>query len=377
MCRDMARTVNNAPADRVSSQIRIDVRTASARYPIEIAAGATGTLADLLDECGAPARRFIVSTAPVWERHGETVSTVTGEEPILLPDGERYKSIATVMRIYEALIRASADRASCLVAFGGGVVGDVTGFAAATYLRGVPVVQVPTTLLAQVDSAIGGKTGVNHPLGKNLIGAYHQPKAVLIDPLLLSTLPRREFRAGLYEVIKYGIIASRTLFDRIAQELPKLFARETDALIPIIAESCRIKADVVGGDERESGPRRALNFGHTAGHALEAVTKYRRFRHGEAVAYGMLAAAELAVRRKALSTVERDELATLITQMGPLPPIADLPASELIQSMGRDKKVVAGRLHFVLPTSIGSTAVVTDVTTEELSAALIAVGVRS
>jgi 3-dehydroquinate synthase len=368
---DPAATGSPAPAP-----IRIDVRTASAVYPIEIAAGAAARLPALLEALRAPARRFVVSTPPVWASHAETFSGLTGEEPILLPDGERHKTLGTVSRIYDALVRASADRATCLLAIGGGVVGDVAGFAAATYLRGVPVVQVPTTLLAQVDSGVGGKTGVNHPLGKNLIGAYHQPLAVVVDPLLLGTLPRREFRAGLYEVIKYGVIASRPLFERIAGELPKLFAREPDALLPVIAESCRIKAEVVGADEREAGPRRALNFGHTAGHALEAITKYRRFRHGEAVAYGMLVAAELGVRRQTLRTADRDAVAALIAKMGPLPPIADLSAADLLQAVGRDKKVIAGTLHFVLPTDIGSTTVVTDVTEEELAAAMVAIGVR-
>jgi 3-dehydroquinate synthase len=231
--------------DGVVDPVRIQVRTASATYPVEIAAGAAVALPRLLDEIRAPARRFVVSTAPVWGHHSDAVASLSAEEPILLPDGERYKNTATVMRIYDALIRANADRATCLIALGGGVVGDVAGFAAATYLRGVPVVQIPTTLLAQVDSAIGGKTGVNHPLGKNLIGSYHQPLAVLVDPLLLTTLPRREFRAGLYEVIKYGIIASRPLFDRITHELAKLFARDPLSLVPVIAESCRIKAEVV------------------------------------------------------------------------------------------------------------------------------------
>ena len=374
----MPNVLNGGPhaGGGVVDPVRIQVRAASATYPVEIAAGATAALPRLLDEIRAPARRFVVSTAPVWGHHSEAVASLSTEEPILLPDGERYKNAATVMRIYDALIRANADRATCLVALGGGVVGDVAGFAAATYLRGVPVVQVPTTLLAQVDSAIGGKTGVNHPLGKNLIGSYHQPLAVLIDPLLLATLPRREFRAGLYEVIKYGIIASRPLFDRITQELAKLFARDSMSLVPVIAESCRIKAEVVSEDERESGPRRALNFGHTAGHALEAVTKYRRFRHGEAVAYGMLVAAELGVKRGTFAASDRDALATLIAQMGPLPPTGDLSAAELMQAMGRDKKVVAGKLHFVLPTGIGSTRVVTDVTSEEISEALAAIGVR-
>ena len=202
----------------------------------------------------APARRFIVSSPPIWRLHGAAFEELTSEEPILIPDGERHKQLATVGRIYDALIRAGADRATTIIAVGGGVVGDVAGFAAATYLRGVPVVHVPTTLLAQVDSAIGGKVGVNHPLGKNLIGAFHQPLAVVVDPELLATLPRREFRAGLYEVVKYGVIASRPLFDRLSPDLPSIFKREPALLAAIIAESCQIKATVVSADEREAGP---------------------------------------------------------------------------------------------------------------------------
>ena len=235
---------------------------------------------------------------------------------------------------------------------------------------------MPTTLLAQVDSAVGGKTGVNHPLGKNLIGAFHQPSAVVVDPELLETLPRREFRAGLYEVVKYGVIASPALFARIDAELPgALRARCTGAdaghrgVLPI-------KADVVASDERESGPRRVLNFGHTAGHALEAVTKYRRFRHGEAVAYGMLTAAELARARGVLPAADRDALGALIMKMGPLPPVGDLDAGPVIEAIGRDKKVVDGTLHFVLPTAIGATTIATDVTSVELRDALRVVGLR-
>jgi 3-dehydroquinate synthase len=355
---------------------RIDVQAASARYPVEIQPGTATRIAALLDRVSAPKRRFIVSSTTVWRLHGNAVARAVEDDPILIADGERYKTLQTVGRIYDGLIRANADRATTLIALGGGVVGDIAGFAAATYLRGVPVVQVPTTLLAQVDSAIGGKVGVNHQLGKNLIGAFHQPLAVVVDPLLLATLPRREFRAGLYEVVKYGVIVSRSLFERVDAELPSIFAREPAALMPIISESCQIKATIVGQDERETGPRRALNFGHTAGHALEAVTKYRRFRHGEAVAYGMLIAADLAVRRGAMPTADRQALASLITRMGPLPPLGDLPAAQVIEAMGRDKKVVAGRLHFVLPTSLGSTEVVTDVTTKELRAALAAAGLR-
>ena len=356
---------------------RIEVRAGSGRYPIEIAPGIAGRLADVLDAAGTPRRRFIVSTSIVWRLHGEQFFGISHDDPILIPDGERHKHLGTVGRIYDSLIRAAADRASTIVAIGGGVTGDIAGFAAATYLRGVPVVQVPTTLLAQVDSAVGGKVGVNHPMGKNLIGAFHAPAAVAIDPALLSTLPRREFRAGLYEVVKYGVIASADLFGRVAVDLRAIFARDPEKLVPIVADSCRIKASVVEQDERESGVRRTLNFGHTAGHALEAVTKYRRFRHGEAIAYGMLVAAELAVRRDLFPSADRDALAALITQMGPLPPIADLSAAQVVEAVGRDKKVVAGQLHYVLPTAIGATTIVTDVTPEELAAALIATGLRT
>jgi 3-dehydroquinate synthase len=313
----------------------------------------------------------------VWRFHQSAFNGVTQHEPILIPDGERFKHLATVGRIYDALIRVGADRATSLIAIGGGVVGDVAGLAAATYLRGIPLVHVPTTLLAQVDSAIGGKVGVNHPLGKNLIGAFHQPLMVAVDPALLATLPRREFRAGLYEVVKYGMIASRSLFEKIVDGLPVLFAREPGLLVPVIAESCRIKAATVEADERESGPRRALNFGHTVGHALEAITKYRRFRHGEAVAYGMLAAGALAVARGALAESDLTALRMLITKMGPLPAVADLPASQALEAVTRDKKVIAGKLHFVLPTAIGQTITVADVTPEELTRAVEAIGLKS
>ena len=312
----------------------------------------------------------------MWRLHGPQLArAVAVAEPILVPDGERFKQLSTVSRIYDALVRASADRAATVITLGGGVIGDMAGFAAATYLRGIALVHVPTTLLAQVDSAIGGKVGVNHPLGKNLIGAFYQPHAVVIDPLILTTLPRREFRAGLYEVIKYGMTSSAPLFERVARDRKAIFARATGSLMPIISESCRIKGDVVAADEREAGPRRILNFGHTAGHALEAVTRYRRFRHGEAVGYGMLVAAELAKARGALAESDRQALAEVIASLGPLPPIADLSASALLEAMQHDKKIVAGRLHFVLPTGIGATAIVDDVQESELRSALRDVGV--
>ncbi len=359
--------------------VRIDVATPSRHYPVTIADGALGRVRRLLDDVKAPERRFIVSSPVVWRFHGPEVARALGssEAPILVADGERHKHLATVSRIYDALTRANADRETTLITFGGGVIGDMAGFAAATYLRGIPLVHVPTTLLAQVDAAIGGKVGVNHPLGKNLIGSFYQPHAVIVDPLVLATLPRREFRAGLYEVIKYGMTSSPTLFDRVRQQKREIFARTPEALLPLIAESCRIKAAVVASDEREGGPRRVLNFGHTAGHALEAVTKYRRYRHGEAVAYGMLVAAALGRTRGALAELDRQALAELIAGLGPLPPIADVPAGQILEAMKHDKKMVGGRLNFVLPIAVGATTIVDDVTDKELRSALKSVGFRN
>ena len=344
-------------------------------YTVEIGAGHLARLRALLDGAGVGRRRVVVSSPVVWKLHGEAVAAALPDAPVILvPDGERHKQLQTVSRIYDALVKQQIDRGAALVGLGGGVLGDVTGFAAATYLRGIDIVHVPTTLLAQVDSAIGGKVGVNHALGKNLIGAFHQPRLVVIDPLLVGTLPRREFRAGLYEVVKYGMTSSRSLFERVARSVKDLFKRDPDALQPVIAESCAIKADVVARDERESGPRRVLNFGHTAGHALEAITKYKRFRHGEAVGYGMLVAAEVGVGRGRLAASDRDELAALIRRLGPLPSIADLAIADMVEAMRRDKKVVDGRLHYVLATAIGEHAVVDDVSERELSDALTRVG---
>jgi 3-dehydroquinate synthase len=252
----------------------------------------------------------------------------------------------------------------------------MAGFVASSYLRGIGLVQVPTTLLAQVDSAIGGKVGVNHALGKNLIGAFYHPSLVAIDPALLETLPRREFRAGLYEVIKYGMTSSRSLFDRVSREIDAIFARKPDALLAIIGESCQIKASVVSADEKEAGPRRMLNFGHTAGHALEAVTKYKRFRHGEAIAYGMLVAAEIALARGLMPEADRQALGQIIMQLGPLPPVGDLSTKEVLEAVRRDKKIVNGTLHYVLCTEIGSWMTASDVTEDELGKSLKKIGLK-
>jgi 3-dehydroquinate synthase len=228
-----------------------------------------------------------------------------------------------------------------------------------------------------VDSSVGGKVGVNLAAGKNLVGAFHAPALVVCDPDVLATLPRREFRAGMYEVIKYGVIASRGLFDRVSANLDGLLAQDRQDLPEVIAECCRIKAAVVSEDEREAGPRRVLNFGHTVGHALESLTGYRRFRHGEAVAYGMLAAARLSAERGLLAAGDEARLQDVIRRLGRLPPVSDLRTSRALDYISRDKKVVRGRLHFVLARGIGATEIVADVTAAELSAAMRSIGLRA
>jgi 3-dehydroquinate synthase len=361
-----------------SSAVRVEVTAGSRPSTIWIGNGVSERLPELLDAHGVGARRFIVSSPIIWRLHGAHLQKALGRvEPILLPDGERFKNLQSVSRVYEALIKAGADRGSAIVAVGGGVIGDTAGFAAASFLRGITLAHVPTTLLAQVDSSIGGKVGVNHALGKNLIGAFHQPAVVVVDPQLLKTLPRREFRSGLYEVVKYGMIASRSLFDRLAGNVKAVFAHDPDMLVPAIEESCRIKADVVSKDERESGLRRILNYGHTVGHALEAVTKYRRFRHGEAIAFGMLAAADLAAARGALAERARQALADLIAALGPLPSVADISNADVLEAVRRDKKVVNGRLHFVIAIEIGATMTIDDVTEDELRAVLARIGLKN
>jgi 3-dehydroquinate synthase len=352
------------------SPARIEVATGSHVSSILVGAGLVEQLGTLLDGHGVGRKRFIVSNPKVWRHHGALIQRTLPGDPILLPDGERHKTLASVSKVYDALIRGGADRGSTLVAVGGGVVGDTAGFAAASFLRGITLVHVPTTLLAQVDSAIGGKVGVNHALGKNLIGAFHQPALVVSDPTLLRTLPRREFRSGLYEVVKYGMIWSQGLFDLLSQRTKAIFAHDPSALVPAIVESAQIKAEVVSKDEREGGLRRILNYGHTVGHALEAVTSYRRFRHGEAIAHGMLAAADLAVARGAMQKADYDALAGLIKKLGALPSVADLSSAAVLEAVRRDKKVVHGKLHFVLATSIGQTATVDDVSEDEIRAAL-------
>jgi 3-dehydroquinate synthase len=355
--------------------LRIEITTPSRTYAVIVGTGTLGGLRAALDEAGLGPRLFAVSSPTVWGHWGEAFQEALPDAvPILAPDGERHKNLSTLARVYDALLHAGADRSAGLVTFGGGIIGDMGGFAAATYMRGLRLAHVPTTLLAQVDAAIGGKVGVNLAGGKNLVGAFYQPSAVVVDPAVLSTLPRREFRAGLYEVIKYGIACDAGLFERLGRDLLSITKRDAGVLAPVIAACCRIKGGIVAADERESGARRVLNFGHTVGHALEASTRYRRFLHGESVAYGMLAASRIAAARGVLPPADHAAVARIIAKLGPLPPLNDLSAGAQLEFIQRDKKVEDGRLHFVLPTAIGSSAVVTDVSEDELLAALREIG---
>jgi 3-dehydroquinate synthase len=282
--------------------------------------------------------------------------------PLALPPGERGKSLRTVERVYAAMAEASLDRRSLLVTVGGGVLGDLGGFAAATYLRGIDFVQAPTTLLAQVDASVGGKTGVDLPQGKNLVGAFHQPRAVIIDTATLRTLPARELRAGLAEVVKYGIIRDAAFFERVGALLPALLGRRADALTEVIRRSCEIKAEVVSADETEQGLRAVLNFGHTVGHALEAVTSYRRYKHGEAISIGMISAC-LVGERLGVTPPEVTARVEALLRAARLPVDypADLATDAVIAAMERDKKRVAGRHTFVLARRIGEVEIRGDV----------------
>jgi 3-dehydroquinate synthase len=357
---------------------RITVAAAGGPYSVLIGSDAIDGLGRELDRLKLGPRRILVSSQRVWDFHGPRFKKLGADRtPILIEDGERYKNLNTVARILDALVKAQADRATTLIAVGGGVIGDMVGFAAATFLRGVPIVHVPTTLLAQVDSAIGGKTGVNHPQGKNLIGSFYPPSLVIADPTVLETLPRREFRAGLYEVIKYGVIKEPPLLDRMRASVSAIFNRDVAAITPLVASSCRIKAEIVSADERETGLRRILNFGHTVGHALEAVTKYKQFRHGEAIGYGMLAALNIGVARGVTPKALYDEVESLIAQLGPLPSVSDVSAKDVFATIGRDKKVVNGTLHFIAASERGKTVELTDVTEKEFKAAVRKVGLRA
>ena len=304
---------------------------------------------------------FVLTTRDVWEFHGAKLAGRFPHQVLFHPGGEPNKRLSVIEELAERMMAAGADRSSLVIAFGGGIVNDGGGFLAAIFMRGIPVIQVPTTLLAQVDAAVGGKTGVNLVSGKNLIGAFHQPLAVLIDPDLLSSLPAREYRAGLFEIVKAGVIRSPELFQLMAERSQDVLAQRPEILDRIIDESVRIKAEVVTADERESDLRKILNFGHTIGHALEAETKYEQFLHGEAVCFGMEAAVRLAQLTGMLGATDAELMIRTFQLYGPIPSLEGIEARNLLARLAKDKKTIQGTVHFVLPDRIGNVKVVTGI----------------
>jgi 3-dehydroquinate synthase len=355
----------------------IRVATPSARYDVFTGSGLLDSLAPRIEKAAGklPRRVFVLTSPEIWSLWSETFLSSFREAKIdppitlFLAPGEQHKTMASVDRFTREMIRAGGDRGSLLLAFGGGIVGDVGGFVASIFMRGIPYIQVPTTFLAQVDSSVGGKVGVNLPEGKNLVGSFHHPRAVFADTGVLGTLSDRELRAGLMESIKAGIIRDRSLLRFMEENAEAILDRDPKALERVIAASIRMKADVVGRDERENGLRMILNFGHTVGHALEQVTRYKAMLHGEAVAWGMVAALSVGRRRGTLTAGQIDRLESLIYRYGPLPALK-LRARKIAAATGSDKKNVGGVRRFVLPLGIGDAGVVEDVTPAELESAV-------
>lgn len=348
--------------DSTAQGISLDVDLGDRSYPIHIGSGQMAA-ANIAQYIQGQKALIVTNTsiAPLYLQALQDELTGVQVDSVVLEDGERYKNLDTLNEIFTKLIECQHDRKTTLIALGGGVVGDMTGFAAACYQRGVPFIQMPTTLLAQVDSSVGGKTAVNHNLGKNMIGAFYQPRAVIIDTDTLSTLPDREFRAGLAEVIKYGLIADSAFFTWLEENKQALLARNNEALAYAIQRSCINKAEVVTADETEQGIRAILNLGHTFGHAIETFQQYRDWLHGEAVAAGMVMAAHLSVLAGTITPGDLQRATDLIADCGlPVQPPQNMTADDFLNLMVRDKKVLDGQLRLVLLDSIGSATVSAD-----------------
>jgi 3-dehydroquinate synthase len=351
---DVASSAENC--QRRNRMKKISVRAANGKYDVLCGRGALRELPRVASRIRPDGAVFVISSPRVWRHWGSRIEALLGSRrraTILIDDGETAKNLTTFERACRDLVRSGADRRALVVAVGGGVVGDVAGFVAASYARGIALVHVPTTVVAQVDSAVGGKTGVNLPEGKNLVGAFYPPMAVVADSGTLTSLPPREFRSGIYEIIKYGVIGDARLFQFLEEKLEKVLRRERPALTYVIERSIAQKARVVSEDEHESGLREILNFGHTFAHALESATGYRIFLHGEAVGWGMIAAARLAVEKEMLSPRDEERIARVIARVGPLPEWPSIPPAQMIAAMQADKKTRAGRLRFVLPERVG------------------------
>ena len=365
------RTLTIKTAPDITAQI-VPVELGPRSYPIYIGA-------DILTHLGTaftthcPSTRAVIITddnvAPLYAHAAQTSLNNANIENqlVTVAPGESSKCIAVVESLYDKLLDFNAERRDTIIALGGGVVGDLAGFAAATFKRGLPYVQVPTSLLAMVDSSIGGKTGINHPRGKNMIGAFHQPQFVLADIATLNTLPPRELGCGLAETVKHGVLRDADFFVHLEENIPKILNLDRNFMSDLVVTNCRIKADVVASDERESGLRGILNLGHTLGHALETVFVNHDFHHGEAVALGLVAAARLAAQKKLLDPKIPDQISELLAAFGlPTSVNSPLPAQQLYQAMRHDKKNIAGKIKFVLPTALGACTFADDLTEPEI-----------
>jgi 3-dehydroquinate synthase len=347
------------------------VNLADRKYPIIVGQGLLIDAGALLSGIGFNTAPMVISNAKVWRLHGarleKSLKKAFGPiEVIRIGDGERFKDHATLFKIYRAMFRAHANRRSWILAFGGGVIGDIAGYAAATFMRGISCVMVPTTLLAQVDSSVGGKVAINVQEGKNLIGAFHQPAAVLTDTAVLKTLAKRELASGLYEVIKSAAIRSEPLLRYLERKLPEILNCRPQEMEEIVVKTARIKADVVASDEEESGIRMILNYGHTIGHALETATNYKRFKHGEAVAWGMIAAIEYGEELKYARKDESARLVDLIRRVGPLPTLKGISLENLWRAMTLDKKFRSGDIRMVLLRRLGDPGIRSGIAPESL-----------
>ena len=357
------------------SLTRIPVCTSSRSYEVLVERGLLRAMSGALQEIIPPhCKAFLVTSDPILELWGDSLKaglSASGRsfEVLTMPDGESAKRIGTVEKLASRMTGLGADRRSVVIALGGGVVGDVGGFLASIFMRGVPVIQVPTTLVAQVDSAVGGKTGVNLLAGKNLIGTFHQPLAVLTDPQVLTTLPEREYRSGLFEAMKYGVIRNPEIFELMESQRDALLRRDGEVLERLIIECVKVKAEVVSADEREGGERRILNFGHTVGHALESATRYKHFLHGEAVGWGMVAAAIIGKEMKVTDSITSDRIISLVRSYGPLP-LVSVIGKRVVRLLQSDKKTMGGVPHFILARKIGTVEVVNSVASGTVAAAV-------
>ncbi len=345
---------------------KINVNLGTRSYVIRIGSGLLDRIGGQLQESVLGSRIAVITNSVVRPLYGEQIQDILEASGfrvrvVEIADGEIHKTLATAERLYDELIDFRMDRTSAIVALGGGVIGDLAGFTAATYMRGIPFINIPTTLLAQVDSAIGGKTGVDHPKGKNLIGAFYQPRAVFCDLDVLQTLPEKELIAGMAEVVKYGVIVDANFFSFLESHLSAILQQESSAMMEVIRSSCEVKAHVVEEDEREAGLRAILNYGHTLGHTVESLTGYSRYIHGEAVSMGMVAAAKIAREMGLCDAGVVERIATLLQNIGLPVRFPEIDVERALKILSHDKKVRDGKVRFVLPERIGKVVIRDDV----------------